>query len=455
MEGIKVKQVRRHHAAAFLSLLALLASLCTGLAPGGASRAGIKLARLRTEATALSAAKQDEPAEKISSDLLEVARDACARGERVRVILQTGDGASASLAALLRRRDVRTAGRLPGLGARVVELPARLVERLSEQRGVRFVSLDRETVSFGHVSLTTGTDQVRTTAGTNVSGLDGTGIGIAVLDSGIDAKHTAFLDHNNGVRVVYSKDFTGEGRTDDPYGHGTHVASIAAGNGRISNAEYVGIAPAANVINLRVLGTQGTGRVSNILAALDWVLQNRALYNIRVANLSLGAPAVDSYKNDPVCQAVRKLVDAGLVVVAAAGNLGKDAAGNKIYGAIHSPGDEPSAITVGASNTFGTDYRSDDTVTTYSSRGPTRGYWTDAAGVRHHDNLVKPDLVAPGNKIIDAQSAGNLLVTQNPSLDANVSGSAQREQMYLNGTSMATPAVAGSAALLLQANPKL
>src|SRR5947209_13519559 len=110
VEGIKVEQVRRHYAATFLSLLALLASLGTGLAPGGASRAGIKLARLRTEATALGAQKQDEPAEKISSDLLEVARDADARGERVRVILQTGGGASPSLAELLRRRDVKTAG---------------------------------------------------------------------------------------------------------------------------------------------------------------------------------------------------------------------------------------------------------------------------------------------------------------------------------------------------------
>src|SRR5436305_13508525 len=133
-------------------------------------------------------------------------------------------------------------------------MPARLVERLSEQRGVRFVSLDRETVSFGHVSLTTGTDQVRTTAGINVSGLDGTGVGIAVLDSGIDAKHTAFLNNNNGVRVVVSRDFTGEGRTDDPYGHGTHVASIAAGNGRISNAEYFGLAPSANRLHLPVPG---------------------------------------------------------------------------------------------------------------------------------------------------------------------------------------------------------
>src|SRR5437764_64398 len=224
------------------------------------------------------------------------------------------------------------------------------------------------------------------------------------------------------LRVIVNKDFTGENRTDDPYGHGTHVASIAAGNGRISNAKYIGIAPNANILNLRVLNKQGAGTVSGVLAALDWVMTNRAAYNVRVVNMSLGMPAVDSYLNDPVCKAVRRLVDAGVVVAAAAGNNGKDSAGHKIYGAIHSPGNEPSAITVGASNTFGTDARNDDVMTTYSSRGPTRSYWTDANGVKHYDNLIKPDLVAPGNKIIDAEAEDNLLISHNPLLDADVCG---------------------------------
>jgi len=450
-----VKEVRRHSAAAFVSLLALLASVGTGLLPGGAGRAGIKLSAARAAAT--SAARRDEkPANRISDELLDAARSGEAGDRRVRVILQTDDGAGRELAALLRRGDVKTKGRLDGLGARVVELPARLVEELSEKSGVRFVSPDRETVAFGHVSLTTGADLVHDASLTNPTGLDGSGIGIAVLDSGIDTSHMAFLsEKGNTRRVVYSRDFTGENRIDDPYGHGTHVASIAAGNGRIAHNSYLGIAPAANILNLRVLDSHGTGRVSNILSALDWVLQNRAAYNIRVVNMSLGAPAVDSYKNDPVCQAVRRLVDAGIVVVAAAGNLGKDASGNKVYGAIHSPGDEPSALTVGASNTFGTDVRTDDGVTTYSSRGPTRGSWTDASGTKHHDNLIKPDIVAPGNKIIDAAADGNYLITTYPSLDAGVSEADNRRMMYLNGTSMATPATAGAVALMLQANPNL
>src|SRR5260370_39717621 len=137
---------------------------------------------------------------------------------------------------------------------------------------------------------------------------------------------------------------------------------------------------------------------------------------MRVVNMSLGTPPINSYKKDPICNAVRKLVNAGVVVVAAAGNNGKNAAGQKIYGAIHCPGNEPSAITVGAANTYGTDARNDDTITTFSSRGPTRSYWTGADGVKHYDNLIKPDLVAPGNKIIDAESDGNLLVTLKPQL---------------------------------------
>ena len=453
LEGVKVKHVRTYTAAALVSLLALLCLVGSGLAPGGASRAGLKVVRAVPFA-AVSEDRPEESVDRVSPDLLELARDPEAGGRRVRVIVQERAGLDALLASTL-GHEVKTRGRFDSLGARVVELPARLVERLSEQKGVRFLSPDRETTGFGHVSRTTGTDDVRETSGTNVNGLDGTGIGIAILDSGIDTSHTAFLDQGHTPRVVYSKDFTGERRTDDPYGHGTHVASIAAGNGRISHAAYVGVAPNANIINLRVLNSQGMGRVSYILGALEWVYQNRAAYNIRVVNLSLGTAAVESYKNDPVCKAARKLVDAGVVVVAAAGNNGKDAAGQKVYGAIHSPGSEPSVITVGAANSFGTDTRSDDGIASYSSRGPTRGGWTDLLGVRHYDNLVKPDLVAPGNKIVDAAAEDNYLVTNHPELDAGVSAADARRMMFLNGTSMATPAVAGASALMLQANPTL
>jgi subtilisin family serine protease len=182
----------------------------------------------------------------------------------------------------------------------------------------------------------------------------------------------------------------------------------------MNGGAYNGIAPAARLINVRVLNSLGQGRSSDAIAGIDWCISNKAIYNIRVINLSLGTTAVDSYVNDPLCLAVRRAVNAGIVVCVAAGNSGKDPDGNKVYGGVHSPGIEPSAITVGAANTFGTDVRSDDVVTTYSSRGPTRGYYTDSNGVKHYDNLIKPDLVAPGNKIIDAEWQNSWLVTTYP-----------------------------------------
>src|SRR5207249_7514482 len=157
---------------------------------------------------------------------------------------------------------------------------------------------------------------------------------------------------------------------------------------------YGGIATGANLIDVRVLNSQGTGTVSNVIAGINWTIQNKNTYNIRVMNLSLGTGITQSYKTDPLCVAVGKAVDAGIVVIVAAGNWGKDAAGNKIFGGILSPANSPKVITVGATNTQQTNQRSDDVVTTYSSRGPTLV-----------DGLVKPDLVAPGNRTGAAETA--------------------------------------------------
>jgi len=299
-----------------------------------------------------------------------------------------------------------------------VDLPVKAVDALMKSGSMNYISPDVKMESFGHITATTGTDQIRTPTKTGLLGstttYDGAGIGIALLDSGIDNTHAAF----DSGRVKFNKDFTAENNpSNDPYGHGSHVASSAAGVSTSGNT-YQGIAPGAGIINLRVLDKNGVGTTANLLSALNWILSpsdpskpasstnplNKDKYTIRVVNMSLGAAAVSSYKNDPICRASRALVDAGIVVVAAAGNNGKDANGNKIYGQIHAPGNEPSVITVGAVNTFGTDSRADDGIATYSSRGPTRSYFTDANGVKHYDNLLKPELVAPGNKLIYAES---------------------------------------------------
>ena len=315
--------------------------------------------------------------------------------DRVPVVIQSTGNSDSLLDLLIQLLGGTDVRKLNNLRMRVGTLEIQDVLTLISRPDVSYISLDRDAQPMGHLSLTAGADQIRSSEGNNNTSLDGTGIGIAILDSGIDTGHHSFLNRSNSVRVVYNKDFTGEGRTDDPYGHGTHVASLAAGNGRIANAQYVGIAPNANMINLRVLNARGIGNTASVLHALDWIVANRTTYNIRVVNMSLGMPAVDSYRNDPVCRAVRMLVDAGVVVFAAAGNNGKDSDGNKVYGRIHSPGNEPSVITVGASNTYGTDQRGDDGVASFSSRGPTRSFLTDDDGGKRYDNVIKPDLVAP------------------------------------------------------------
>jgi subtilisin family serine protease len=176
-------------------------------------------------------------------------------------------------------------------------------------------------------------------------------------------------------------------------------------------------------------------------------------------NMSFGTAPADSYVNDPLCQAVRRAFNAGIVVVVAAGNNGKDDRGNKMYGSINSPGIEPSAITVGAANSLGTDYRVDDTIASYSSKGPTRGFKV-VNGVKKYDNLIKPDLVAPGNKLISAISnssrgSSDSIVYRNPTLDTRNSSKSGEGLMYMSGSSMAAPLVSGAVAMMLQANPNL
>jgi subtilisin family serine protease len=400
-------------------------------------------------------------AHKLAADLAEQLERASSGSARMeRVIAQFSDYAPRSgRAAKLARLGGRIQRVHERLGLMTVELPQDRIRELAADADIIYLSPDRPVASAGHVENTTGAALVRTLA--NGSGLDGAGIGIAIIDSGVDSTHRLLTRSVKHTGVLLEVDYTGNKLRGDPFGHGTHVASLSAGEaekGPLAAGQYRGIAPGANLISLRVLDLNGQGFTSDVIAAIDWCIANRDAYTLRVINLSLGAPARDTYRRDPLCLAARRACAAGLVVVAAAGNLGRDAQGHKIYGGISSPGIDPSVITVGAANTFRTDTRSDDVVATYSSRGPTRGYYVDAGGVRNYDNLLKPDLVAPGNRLIGALSCSvrtNTLIADNPQLLITRSGKSEDRVMQLSGTSMAAPLVSGTVALMLQANPSL
>jgi len=336
-------------------------------------------------------------------------------------------------------------------------MPASALEDLANDPDVVYITPDRPlsgaSTSSSAWTLDYHSETINTSAATAV-GLDGTGIGVAIIDSGV--ANVPDLTRSN---VVFSQDFTGDkvNGAADQYGHGTHVAGIIAGNGNASTGPndfytFKGIAPNVSIVNLRVLDANGNGTVSNVIAAIQQAIALKSTYDIKVINLSLGGPVWESYTVDPLCQAVEQAWQSGITVVVAAGNYGRDNdAGNNGYGTITSPGNDPYVITVGAMNTMGTPDRTDDVIASYSSKGPSLT-----------DNVIKPDLVAPGNLIVSLYTPADTLNQENAGNEAPTSlyqtnGTSASSGTYfiLSGTSMATPMVSGATALLLQQNPAM
>lgn len=345
-------------------------------------------------------------------------------------------------------------------------LPASTIQTLANNPDVAYISVDRPVHS--HLDISAATINAPLVWNQNFMGA---GIGIAVIDSGIDA---AQRDLGNAAgqtgpgqsRVVHSENFlvppigpNGQPnpafyQTRDGYGHGTHVAGIIAGNGFQSTgpnflSTYKGIAPMANLIDLQVLDASGSGTDSDVIAAIEEAINLKTTYNIQVINLSLGRPVYESFAIDPLCQAVEQAWKAGIVVVVAAGNDGRDDSfGNNGYGTIDAPGNDPYVITVGAMNAKLSGFRGDDVITTYSSKGPTAV-----------DHVVKPDIMAPGNHISSLLSNGTYLAQSYPSDIVNPlayrAQSGPSNYLVLNGTSMATGVVSGAVADLLNAQPNL
>jgi subtilisin family serine protease len=223
------------------------------------------------------------------------------------------------------------------------------------------------------------------------------------------------------------------------------VAGIIAGDGFDSGGARTGVAPGAALTILKVLDDAGDGRISDVIEAFDYVLRNRDALNIRVVNLSVATGVYESYATDPLTLAARRLVDAGIVVVAAAGNFGRTADGQYAYGGITSPGNAPWVLTVGASSHMGTSLREDDRIAAFSSRGPSA-----------IDHAAKPDLVAPGVGIESLSNPDSTFYqTMAPYLLGGTMVRGYLPYLSLTGTSMSAPVVTGTIALMLQANPAL
>jgi serine protease AprX len=334
----------------------------------------------------------------------------------------------------------RPLGIINGLAATV---PNVALTALANNSAVLHLALDRLTVgSMERTGPTTGATAVR-----QELGVDGTGIGVAVVDSGVSVWHDDLSGvTSTGQRVDQFVDFVNNASAPyDDFGHGTHVAGIIAGNGFDSGGARSGIAPAAHLVVLKVLDGSGRGRISDVIAALDYAVSHQTQFNIRVLSLSVATGVYESYNSDPLTVAAQRAVNAGIVVVAAAGNAGHNQQQHTQYGGVTAPGNAPWVLTVGASSHMGTIDRSDDTIAPFSSRGPTA-----------IDRAAKPDLVAPGVGI-ESLSVPNSALYNSMSayLLTGTAATAYPPYLSLSGTSQSTPVVSGTVALMLQANPAL
>ena len=365
---------------------------------------------------------------------------------RVIVTLQPGADARADVKKLGGKhlRNLRL------MNGQVIELPNGQLKQLAKRSDVVRIDWDRPTAG----PLPQGSKGVAAPGVQRSFGYTGAGVGVAVIDSGVTEWHDdlSYAGSNRKVKVVGNQrvsafvDFVNGSMTPyDDHGHGTHVTGIIAGNGYDSVGNHAGIAPAAHIVSLKVLDAHGRGVISDVIAALEYAVANRAAHNIRVINLSVGAAVTTSYNTDPLALAAKRAVDAGIVVVTASGNLGRAPDGGPQYGGITAPGNAPWVLTVGASDHRNTLSRTDDIVAAFSSRGPTA-----------IDFAAKPDLVAPGTGIVSLSAPGSSLYNaKKQNLLDGALGTSSKPYLSLSGTSMAAPAVSGTVALMLEANPSL
>lgn len=320
--------------------------------------------------------------------------------------------------------------KLPMINAYVLEVDRGMLDIIKGMDGLIAIELDAHiTAQMNKVN------DIIECNWAHENGYYGIGVGVAIVDTGISL-HKDFIEGSN--RVIAFKDFVNKRKYPyDDNGHGSHVAGIIGGNGYSSKGKYKGVAPACNFIVLKVLDEKGDGNISDVLAGLQWIIDNRRRYNIRVLNISVGTSAKDSLdENSLLVQGVNAVWDSGVTVVVAAGNNGPDPM------SISTPGISRKVITVGSSDDNVSVEMFGSKTKDYSGRGPTPYC------------IKKPDIVAPGSNIVSCNISRYVTKGRNKSPRYQA---ANYPMMYTikSGTSMATPVVSGAVALLLSAHPEL
>jgi serine protease AprX len=364
-----------------------------------------------------------------------------------KVIVVATQGQSAAANSRVEALGGEVTSDLPLIGGFAAMLPAAAIASVRADPAVRSVTPDAKvqvaTARTGGLGTTAAADSEPTSDYTRAlraeqvwqAGVKGQGVTVAVIDTGItpsaDISGRLVTVENGLSGTAPCKNLSGQPTCADQYGHGTFVGGIIAGDGASSSGTYSGVAPRANLLAVKVAGPDGSTDVSNVLAAIQWVVSFKNTYDIRVLNLSLSTNSTQTYRTDPFNYAVERAWDAGIVVVVSASNRGPNPQ------TVSKPADDPLVISVGALDDRGTAGIGDDELPDFSSRGPTIA-----------DGLAKPDLVAPGAHLMSLRSPGSTVDEQFPE---STYGAYRRG----SGTSFAAAATSGVVALMLARNPAM